>query len=111
MKEWSITLSPTSGASGDVTFTIANSGAFVHELIIRKTDLAADALPLNGAGEVDETDPRLEDVGELEDIQAGSTGNTLTVTVTPGHYVVFCNLHVGTVLHYQQGLHTDFTVS
>jgi uncharacterized cupredoxin-like copper-binding protein len=111
MKEWSITLSPATGASGEVTFTIANNGAFVHEFVVRKTDLAADSLPLNSAGEVDESDPRLEDVGELEDIPAGSTANTLTVTVGLGHYVIFCNLHVGTVLHYQQGLHTDLTIS
>jgi uncharacterized cupredoxin-like copper-binding protein len=111
MVEWSFTLSPVAAASGDVTFNITNDGAFTHEFIIRKTDLAADSLPRNAAGEVDESDPQLEDVGELEDIAAGTDNNTLTVTLTPGHYVIFCNLHVDTVLHYQMGLHTDLTVS
>jgi uncharacterized cupredoxin-like copper-binding protein len=35
----------------------------------------------------------------------------LTVTLQPGHYVFFCNLHVGELLHYQKGMHVDFTVN
>ncbi len=33
------------------------------------------------------------------------------VSLQPGHYVVFCNLHVEDLLHYQKGMHVDFTVN
>ncbi len=111
MKEWEITLDPTSEAAGAVTFNIANNGSFTHEFIVVKTDLADDALPTKADGTVDQTDSQLTAVDELEDIAAGSTDNTLAVTLTPGHYVIFCNLLVGTTSHYAEGLHTAFTVN
>ena len=111
MKEWEITLDPTSEAAGAVTFNIANNGSFTHEFIVVKTDLADGALPTKADGSVDVTDSQLTAVDELEDIAASSTANTLAVTLTPGHYVVFCNLLVGTTSHYAQGLHASFTVN
>jgi uncharacterized cupredoxin-like copper-binding protein len=82
--------------------------------VVRKTDLQADALPLNADGEVSEEAPELAAVGdpsELAEIQPGSTDGTLTVTLEPGHYVIFCNLHVDELLHYDKGMHIDLTVT
>ena len=115
LEEWKITLSPTTGAAGDVTFTIDNIGEKDHEFVVVKTDLAPDALPTvaegDEAGTVDEEGEGIEAIGEKEDIKAGTDGNTLTLTLTPGHYVIFCNVHDEDLVHYQKGMHTDFTVS
>ncbi|MBA3689565.1 MAG: hypothetical protein H0W81_12190 [Chloroflexi bacterium] len=111
MKEWSITLDPATGTAGALTFNIANNGSFTHEFIVVKTDLADDKLPTKADGSVDQSDPQLTAVDEKEDIAAGSTDNTLAVTLTPGQYVVFCNLVVSGTSHYAQGLHTSFTVN
>jgi uncharacterized cupredoxin-like copper-binding protein len=114
LEEWKITLSPTTGAAGEVTFTINNIGEKDHEFVIVRTDLAPDALPTvaegDEAGTVDEEGAGIEAVDELEDIKAGSDNNTLTVTLTAGNYVIFCNVHDEDLVHYQKGMHTAFTV-
>lgn len=114
IKEWQIGLSSTTMSSGAITFNITNNGDKEHEFIVRKTDLKADSLPLGADGKVSEDAPELTAVGdpsEVAEIKSGSADRTLTVTLQPGHYVVFCNLQVGDLLHYQKGMHTDFTVN
>ena len=114
VKEWQINLSSSTAKAGPITFTIKNDGDKEHEFVIRKTDLKADSLPLNADNEVSEDATELSEVGdpsELAEIAAGSSNNTLTVTLQPGHYVIFCNLHVEDLLHYEKGMHTDFTVN
>ena len=114
IKEWQINLSSTTAASGPVTFNITNAGDKEHEFVVRKTDLKSDALPLNADGEVSEDAPELTEVGdpsEVAEIKPGSSDGTLTVTLQPGHYVIFCNLHVEDLLHYQKGMHADLTVN
>jgi uncharacterized cupredoxin-like copper-binding protein len=113
VKEWQISLSSTTVAAGAVTFNITNAGDKEHEFVVRKTDLTSDKLPLNADGEVSEDAPELTEVGdpsEVAEIASGSSDRTLTVTLQPGHYVIFCNLHVEDLLHYQKGMHVDVTV-
>ena len=113
VKEWQISLSSTTIAAGAVTFNIKNEGDKEHEFVVRKTDLTSDKLPLNADGEVSEDAPELTEVGdpsEVAEIASGSSDRTLTVTLQPGHYVIFCNLHVEDLLHYQKGMHVDVTV-
>jgi uncharacterized cupredoxin-like copper-binding protein len=113
VKEWQIGLSSTSINAGAVTFKIKNDGDKEHEFVVRKTDLQSAALPLNADGEVSEDAPELTAVGdpsEVAEIASGSSDRTLTVTLQPGHYVIFCNLHVEDLLHYQKGMHVDLTV-
>jgi uncharacterized cupredoxin-like copper-binding protein len=114
LKEWEIKLSSANIKAGAITFNVTNNGDKEHEFVIRKTDLKSDALPLNADNEVSEEAPELTEVGdpsELAEIAAGSTNGTITVTLQPGHYVIFCNLHVEELLHYQKGMRVDFTVS
>ena len=114
LKEWQISLSSATHSAGAITFNITNNGDKEHEFVVRKTDAKAEALPLNADGEVSEDAPELTEVGdpsELAEIKSGSSNNTLTVTLQPGHYVFFCNLHVEELLHYQKGMHVDFTVN
>ena len=114
VKEWQINLSSTDLKAGALTFNITNDGEKEHEFVVRKTDLQSDALPLNADGEVSEDAPELTAVGdpsEVAEIAAGSSDRTMKVTLQPGHYVIFCNLHVEDLLHYQKGMHIDFTVT
>jgi uncharacterized cupredoxin-like copper-binding protein len=113
VKEWQISLSATTVAAGAITFNITNAGDKEHEFVVRKTTLTSDKLPLNADGEVSEDATELTEVGdpsEVAEIASGSKDRTLTVTLQPGHYVIFCNLHVEDLLHYQKGMHVDVTV-
>jgi len=111
VKEWQITLSSTNIKAGDVTFNIKNDGDKDHEFVVVKTDLAADALPTNDTGEVDEEGAGIDAIGELEDILVGTTDGALTLTLTPGKYVAFCNVNADDNVHYQKGMHLAFTVN
>ena len=118
LKEWEIKLSSSNLKAGDIQINFTNNGDKEHEFLVRKTDLAPDKLPLVTSGEdkdrVDEESSQLTEVGnpsEIAVIPPGTTGLSLRLTLQPGHYVVFCNLHVGDLLHYQKGMHAEFTVS
>ena len=96
----------TSAAAGELTFNVTNDAEQTHEFVIVKTDLAADALPTNEDGDVDEEGEGIAPVDEIEDITGGST-QSLTVTLDAGNYVFLCNLPG----HYRQGMNVAFTVS
>lgn len=105
LANYQISLSSTSASAGSVTFRVTNNAEdMLHEFVIVKSDLAADSLPLNDDGDVDED--QITVVDEIEDIESGST-EFLTVDLDPGHYVIMCNLPG----HYAQGMHVDFTVT
>jgi uncharacterized cupredoxin-like copper-binding protein len=96
--------------AGDVTFKITNNGTFVHELVV---DKAADAskLPVTSSGEVNEDAISDADhVGEVEDLDPGET-EELKVTLDAGDYVLFCNRVDGDIVHFEKGMHADFTVT
>jgi uncharacterized cupredoxin-like copper-binding protein len=102
---YTMTLSQSSAAAGDVTFHVTNNAAAeTHEFVVVRTDLAADSLPLNADGNVDED--QIDGVDEVEDIMPGESKD-LTVNLTPGHYALICNIDE----HYGQGMHIDFTVN
>ena len=68
-----------------------------------KTDLAEDALPVDGSTVTEDT---LDLVDEAEDIAPG-VGTSLTVDLEPGSYVVICNIEG----HYDAGMHAALTVT
>jgi uncharacterized cupredoxin-like copper-binding protein len=72
--------------------------------VIIKTDVKSDSLPVDDS-EVNEDDPRLEHIDELEDLTQGIQTSFVT-KLEPGHYAFICNLPE----HYQLGMHVDFTV-
>ena len=79
-----------------MTFAVTNAGTQVHEFVVVKTDLKADALPVVD-NKIDET--TLTPVDEIEDIAAGAAP-TLAVDLDAGHYVLLCNIET----HYAQGM-------
>ncbi len=103
LSEWKVVPASATAAAGSVTFAVTNAGTQVHEFVVVKTDLKADALPVVD-NKIDET--TLTPVDEIEDIAAGAAP-TLAVDLDAGHYVLLCNIET----HYAQGMHADFDVS
>jgi plastocyanin len=93
----------TTIAAGKVTITFVNKGNRQHELILLKTDTAADALVVDPA-----TNKVSEDasVGEISETDAGKTV-VKTFDLKPGKYVFVCNIEK----HYGQGMRQAFTVT
>lgn len=102
-KEMLIGLDTLTVPAGPVVFSVTNSGTLTHELVVLKTNVAADKIPS------DATDPSRAsedgDVGEVQDIDAGRfSGNALDLAA--GKYVLICN-EPG---HYAAGMRIAFTV-
>lgn len=99
----SVTASSNTTAAGATTFQVANVGAIAHELVVIRTDLAADALPVTG----DTVDLSALDVVADSDEFAAGTGGTVTADLLEGSYVLICNVPG----HYGLGMRTALTVS
>jgi len=90
--------------AGKVTFKITNDATDqVHEFVVVRSDAAALDLPRDAENLADEN--AVAPVDEVEDIEIGATAE-LTVDLTPGHYILLCNLPG----HYDQGMAIDFVV-
>ena len=114
VQEFAVLPAQDSAPAGDVTFYVTNTGPEdTHEFVVFKTDLAPDALPTAPDGSVDEEGEGVELIDEIEDIAVGDTP-MLTVSLDAGRYVFICNIveEEGdeTIVHYQQGMRTGFTV-
>src|SRR5262245_11036721 len=91
LAEWSIKLDSASAPAGEVTFVTENVGADVHELVVLKTDIAHDMLPLGADGNVNEAAAGIKVAGEVEDIAPGKT-EELTLDLEAGSYALICNI-------------------
>lgn len=103
LSEWAVEPEVASVGAGEITFTALNEGSVAHEFVIIRSDLAADALPVE-SGIVPETDVDL--VAEIEQFPAG-TSERLTVDLEAGSYLLICNI----VGHYDLGMRVAFTVN
>jgi uncharacterized cupredoxin-like copper-binding protein len=83
-KEFSITLAPATLAAGTYTFNIANAGQFKHNLVIEGTGVEAKS----------------------DTYEAGQSG-TLTATLAPGTYEVYCAIPT----HKGKGMDLTLTVT
>ena len=95
LSEWQVVPASASASAGSVTFAVANKGTMIHEFVVVKTDLKADALPVVDH-KIDES--TLTPVDEIEDIEVAATPS-LTVDLTAGHYVLLCNIETHTSGH------------
>jgi len=89
-------------AAGHIVIGIRNHASMAHELKVIKTDLAPDQLPVDAATAKVKEDGK---VAELLDIAAGAS-RKLVVDLTPGKYVLLCNV----AGHYQLGMRTGLEV-
>ncbi len=109
LSEFVIAPDPASVPAGEVTFKATNEGEEKHEMVIVKTDLASDSLPTKADGAADEEGAGVELINEIEEFDAGGS-EELTVSLEAGNYVLFCNIVEEDEAHYEEGMHTSFTV-
>ena len=89
-------------AAGHVVVGIRNHASMLHELVVIKTDVAPDQLPVDGATAKAKEDGK---VGELLNI-AGGASRKLVLELAPGKYVLICNI----AGHYQLGMRVGLEV-
>jgi uncharacterized cupredoxin-like copper-binding protein len=95
---------PKEVAAGDVVLRVKNRGPDAHELIVVRA--GSGALPLRSDGlTISEEAVHGSEVGALEPGQPNSV-RELHVHLTPGRYVLFCNMSG----HYLGGMHADLVV-
>ena len=92
--------------AGTVTFVLHAHGPTTHEFNVVRTDLGAANLPLRADGiTVDEDAWALHLAGSEEDLSLGDTTD-LTLRLSPGHYVLYCNMEG----HYLAGMRIALVV-
>lgn len=112
--EWHVQPAQESVAAGAVTFEAANDGPEdPHELVVLRTDLAVDALPVDANGAVVEGAEGVEEIGEIEGIAVGQSLSA-TFDLAPGRYLLICNLveeEDGAMeAHFAEGMVSELTV-
>jgi len=111
-----ITAFAATAPAGDVTFVVKNLGTIEHEMLVLKTDTPFDKIPIadsgdppvpvtSGADKIDEAD-NIAETGN-PNLQPGDTRTFVAAGLTPGHYVLVCNL----AKHYGLGMRAAFTVT
>jgi uncharacterized cupredoxin-like copper-binding protein len=107
---------PAAARAGDMTFVVKNAGTIDHEMIVLKTNVAYNKLPVVDSGDppapvktgADKVDEGTK-VGETggNNLKPGET-RTFTITnMTAGNYALVCNIGK----HYQRGMRARFTVT
>jgi uncharacterized cupredoxin-like copper-binding protein len=92
--------------AGTVSFRILNEGPTTHELIVVRSDLPPDKLPLQKDGlTVDEEGEGIEFIDEAQGLDIDDR-QTMDLKLTPGQYVLYCNLEG----HYLGGMYAALTV-
>jgi len=108
LDEWDI--SGRGGASlpgvraGTFEITVRNTGTTLHELVILKTNLEIDSLPVDN--QVVQEKKAGEVIGEVEEFQAGDTERA-TFSLAAGRYALICNVPG----HYQRGMYAELEVA
>ncbi len=92
-------------SAGDVVLRVRNRGPGTHELLVVR-EASVGKLPFRSDGlTVDEDAVTKSEVGVLEPDHAGVL-RELHVRLTPGRYVLFCNMSG----HFLGGMHTELVV-
>lgn len=103
LAEWSVKPATATVKGGKVSMKVTNGGATPHELVVVKTDVAQDKLEkANGIADEAKYKPLVR-TKQLN----GSESTELEVDLSPGKYVLLCNVSG----HYDLGMHTAFTVN
>jgi len=121
LHEYSMSPRPDQVKAGKVKFTVQNLGTITHEMVLVRAP-SADALPRvttatadRAVGDVnEEAIAGADKMGETGDIKAGATV-VKTFALTPGTYVMFCNLDnttsSGVLNHFMHGMSATVTAS
>lgn len=111
LKEWAVIPDQLQVKAGRIYFLARNSGpALPHEMVIVKSDLAVDMLPVVD-GRVPED--KVEVVDEIRPFTPNSSAS-LTANLQPGNYLLICNIaepEGGQIeSHYNLGMRAAFNV-
>jgi len=102
MREYAMGLTSAEVRGGTVTFIARNAGSTVHDLVVIRTDLAPDMLPVDAQTQKAKEDGKQ---GAVDQIAPGKSAN-LRLELPSGAYVVICNVPT----HYQLGMRSALTV-
>jgi uncharacterized cupredoxin-like copper-binding protein len=111
LAEWSVTPSTETTTEGAIRFTLLNTGTAPHQFVVVKSDLPPEQLPV-ADGKVVESQVNIVDKVEAF---APASSQTLTLDLTPGKYLLICNLTERPpggrpISHYQEGMVAFFLV-
>jgi uncharacterized cupredoxin-like copper-binding protein len=104
--DFTIHLSALHAAAGPFALIANNRGPSAHELVVFRTSLAPDKLPLDSAGNVIESSPQMVKVADSGTNVPPGESRTLYTVLTPGNYVFVCNLPG----HYRLGMRAALVV-
>ena len=101
-----VTLDQVSVPAGKITFDVANdSKDIIHEMMVSPVPAGMAELPyIADENRVDEE--AAGHLGEVSELDPGKAGS-LTVDLTPGSYIVYCNIPG----HFVDGMWTMLTVT
>ena len=101
-----IALSQESVKAGEITFEVLNSSTdAIHEMIIARLKDLTQVLPyIPNESRVDED--HMSTLGEVSELDPGA-GGALRLDLTPGSYLLFCNVPG----HFVSGMWTVLTVT
>jgi uncharacterized cupredoxin-like copper-binding protein len=89
-------------SAGTMEFSLANTDGVTHDLVVARAD-DADSLPIrDGRVAIEQIGEVVASAGAFEPGERG----TLSFTLEPGKYVLFCNQSG----HYQRGMYYSFEV-
>jgi uncharacterized cupredoxin-like copper-binding protein len=104
--DFTLRLSISHVAAGPYALVADNNGPSAHELVVFRTSLALDKLPLDSAGDIIEDSPQLVKVADSGTNVAPGQSRTLYTVLTPGTYAFVCNLPG----HYRLGMRAALVV-
>jgi uncharacterized cupredoxin-like copper-binding protein len=102
MTDYKLRVNVPSVKAGKIQIGVRNLATMQHSFEVLKTDLPQDKIPVDPASAKAKEDGK---VGEIRSIPAGKSA-AVTIDLTPGKYVLICNV----AGHYQLGMHVGFTV-
>jgi uncharacterized cupredoxin-like copper-binding protein len=107
LAEWAVKPRVGTVARGEVTFKVSNAGTVPHELVIVRTDLATEALPVSrpvASGTVDKS--QVDVIGRVDRVGSGGETKEGTFALGTGSYVLICDMPA----HYGLGMRVAFRV-
>lgn len=108
LDEFSIDASPARTQAGHVQFSVTNRGDIPHTLLVLRTSLEPDDLPVKDSA-VDVEAPGIDVAVQTRDPLEATAAVVLAMAahLEPGPYVLICNVPG----HYQSGMHAALTVT